>query len=212
MRKTARPTTRASFLHSKPVAGSGFQGVWASCPPAEKIRDLLKDLRKANFTLAPGGKGSHRKYEHPAVPIPPPRIHTLSAKRCCDFSRLVSAFAHLHGLAMTTFRLRAVLYREDDLWVARGLEMDLIGTGVTAAAALRELRGNVEAQLSFATQEGINPFRPAPPEIQGLWEEINLAAIGIGQPKATATTRATRCLEWSESQVTRIKNDTFQCV
>ncbi len=35
-----------------------------------KIRDLLKDLRKAGFTLAPGGKGSHRKYEHPAVKIP----------------------------------------------------------------------------------------------------------------------------------------------
>ena len=27
-----------------------------------KIRDLLKDLRKAGFTLAPGGKRSHRKY------------------------------------------------------------------------------------------------------------------------------------------------------
>ena len=35
-----------------------------------KIRDLLKDLQKAGFTLAPGGKGSHRKYEHPAVKIP----------------------------------------------------------------------------------------------------------------------------------------------
>ena len=35
-----------------------------------KIRDLLKDLRKAGFTLAPGGKGSHRKFEHPAVKIP----------------------------------------------------------------------------------------------------------------------------------------------
>jgi len=35
-----------------------------------KIRDLLKYLRKAGFTLTPGGKGSHRKYEHPAVKIP----------------------------------------------------------------------------------------------------------------------------------------------
>ena len=35
-----------------------------------KIRDLLKDLRKAGFTLAPGGKGSHRKFSHPAVTIP----------------------------------------------------------------------------------------------------------------------------------------------
>jgi predicted RNA binding protein YcfA (HicA-like mRNA interferase family) len=35
-----------------------------------KIRDLLKDLRNAGFTLSSGGKGSHRKYEHPAVKIP----------------------------------------------------------------------------------------------------------------------------------------------
>ena len=35
-----------------------------------KIRDLLKDLRKAGFTLAPGGKGSHRKFTHPSVKIP----------------------------------------------------------------------------------------------------------------------------------------------
>lgn len=27
-----------------------------------KIRDLIKDLRKAGFTLVPGGKGSHRKF------------------------------------------------------------------------------------------------------------------------------------------------------
>ncbi len=35
-----------------------------------KIRDLLKDLRSAGFALVPGGKGSHRKYGHPAVKIP----------------------------------------------------------------------------------------------------------------------------------------------
>jgi predicted RNA binding protein YcfA (HicA-like mRNA interferase family) len=28
-----------------------------------KIRDLLKDLRKAGFTLVSGGKGSHRKFQ-----------------------------------------------------------------------------------------------------------------------------------------------------
>jgi len=35
-----------------------------------KIRDLLKDLRKAGFVLVEGGKGSHRKFNHPAVRIP----------------------------------------------------------------------------------------------------------------------------------------------
>jgi len=28
-----------------------------------KIRDLLKDLRKAGFILVDGGKGSHRKFQ-----------------------------------------------------------------------------------------------------------------------------------------------------
>jgi hypothetical protein len=89
--------------------------------------------------------------------------------------------------------------------------MDLIGTGAVESTALRELWGNVETQLSFATQEGTNPFRPAPPEIQNLWEEINLAAIGLGRATAKASKQATRCLEWSESQVPRIKNNVFQC-
>jgi predicted RNA binding protein YcfA (HicA-like mRNA interferase family) len=35
-----------------------------------EIRDLLKDLRKAGFAVVPGGKGSHRKFSHPAVKIP----------------------------------------------------------------------------------------------------------------------------------------------
>lgn len=112
---------------------------------------------------------------------------------------------------MNSLRLRAVLYREDGLWVAHALEMDLIGTGTTESAALRELRGNVEAQLSFATQEGINPFRPAPQEFQSLWEETNLAAIGLGRAKAKAPNQTTRCLEWSESQVSRMKSNVFQC-
>ena len=35
-----------------------------------KIRQLLKDLRKAGFQLVPGGKGSHRKLDHPNVNVP----------------------------------------------------------------------------------------------------------------------------------------------
>jgi predicted RNA binding protein YcfA (HicA-like mRNA interferase family) len=30
---------------------------------SRKIRDLLKDLRKAGFILVDGGKGSHRKFQ-----------------------------------------------------------------------------------------------------------------------------------------------------
>lgn len=108
-------------------------------------------------------------------------------------------------------RLRAVLYREDGLWVAHALEMDLIGTGATEAAAVRELRSNVEAQLSFAKQENSNPFRPAPSEIQKLWEETNLAAIGMGRAKSKAITKTTRFMEWNDAQVSRIRANVFQC-
>ena len=30
----------------------------------KKIRDLIKDLKKAGFYEIPGGKGSHRKFTH----------------------------------------------------------------------------------------------------------------------------------------------------
>ena len=33
-----------------------------------KIRQLVADLEKAGFVLAPGGKGSHRKFRHPRFP------------------------------------------------------------------------------------------------------------------------------------------------
>jgi hypothetical protein len=113
---------------------------------------------------------------------------------------------------MQTLRLRAILYPEDGLWVAHALEMDLIGTGATEAAALRELRSNVEAQLSFAKQEKINPFHPAPVEIQKLWDETNLAVLGMLRSRMKAPARSTRFLEWTDVQVSRIGRNVFQCV
>jgi len=112
---------------------------------------------------------------------------------------------------MNRLLLRAVLYQEDGLWVAHALEMDLLGTGGTETAALRELRSNAEAQLSFAKQENLNPFRPAPKAIQDLWNENNLAALGMAVEGSKAKSRSTRILEWSDAQVLRIKGNHFQC-
>jgi hypothetical protein len=115
---------------------------------------------------------------------------------------------HFH--AMQTLRLRAVIYPEDGLWVAHALEMDLIGTGATEAAALRELRSNVEVQLSFAKQRKSNPFAPAPVEIQNLWEETNLVALGMVRSKIKTPRLTTRILEWSDAQVSRLGKNVFQ--
>lgn len=112
---------------------------------------------------------------------------------------------------MSKILLRAVLYREDGLWVAHALEMDLIGTGASEAGAVRELRSNAEAQLSFAKQEKLNPFRPAPAAIQDLWNATNLEALGIVGKAPKTRSRSSRVLEWSDSQVERIKGNLFQC-
>jgi predicted RNA binding protein YcfA (HicA-like mRNA interferase family) len=32
-----------------------------------KIRQLIADLERAGFGLVPGGKGSHRKFQHPSL-------------------------------------------------------------------------------------------------------------------------------------------------
>lgn len=33
-----------------------------------KIRQLVADLERAGFVLAPSGRGSHRKFQHPKLP------------------------------------------------------------------------------------------------------------------------------------------------
>ena len=38
------------------------------CHVPRKIRQLVADLERAGFVLAPGGKGSHRKFRHPKFP------------------------------------------------------------------------------------------------------------------------------------------------
>jgi len=49
-------------------------------------------------------------------------------------------------------QIRVLIYREDSEWVARALEMDLLGYGDSPEAALGELRAALEAQISFAHQ------------------------------------------------------------
>ncbi len=112
---------------------------------------------------------------------------------------------------MNKVLLRVVLFREDGLWVAHALEMDLIGAGATETAAVHELRSNADAQLSFAKQENLNPFREAPSEIQKLWNEANLAALCMNRTRLTPGSPSTRVLEWNASQVSRIKGKRFQC-
>lgn len=159
----------------------------------------MKGVKRGGQFLAEGGDVVHRL-----------EVETGFGRSAGKFWRLVSWPEEPHFSVMQTLRLRAVIYPDDGLWVAHALEMDLIGTGATEAAALRELRSNVEVQLSFSKQENANPFVPAPPESQQLWEEADLAVLGMVRSKIKTPRRSARILEWSEVKVSRIGKDVFQ--
>lgn len=49
-------------------------------------------------------------------------------------------------------QIRVLIYKEDGEFVARALELDLVGYGKTESEAVDELKKAVEAQISFAHQ------------------------------------------------------------
>ena len=77
------------------------------------------------------------------------------------------------------FQIRVLLYREDGEFVAHALEMDLLGYGKTDAEALRELKGLIEAQITFARQKNDDTLLdfPAPKEFFARWEKAHAAAL-----------------------------------
>lgn len=70
--------------------------------------------------------------------------------------------------------LRVFGYREDGLWVAHCLEMDILGHGKTFKTALADLLDLVEMQVSFALQAN-DPamiYRPAPPWVWSGFDRV----------------------------------------
>ncbi|MGC3961337.1 MAG: hypothetical protein QM813_26440 [Verrucomicrobiota bacterium] len=75
--------------------------------------------------------------------------------------------------------LRVLVCKEDSEFVARALEMDLIGYGKTEAEAIEELKGNIEAQVSFSNQINAEELlaRAADQEYFERWEKAQKMAI-----------------------------------
>ena len=63
--------------------------------------------------------------------------------------------------------LRALIYQEDDWWIAHCLEMDLAAEGTSPMKAFENLLSLTALQLDTAMEEGDlqSVFRSAPPEI-----------------------------------------------
>ncbi len=67
--------------------------------------------------------------------------------------------------------VNVLIKKEDDLWIAHCLELDIVATGTSSAEAAREIKDLIKAQISyaFANDNLNNLFKPAPSEV---WREF----------------------------------------
>jgi hypothetical protein len=91
------------------------------------------------------------------------------------------------------FKANVILFREDSTWTALALEMDVRGYGPTLKAALKDVIGMLQAQITFAVQMG-HPesiWHPAERKYWQMWERARrnqfVANIsGLDSPDDTA--------------------------
>lgn len=78
--------------------------------------------------------------------------------------------------------IRVLISREDDQYVAHGLEMDLLGYGNTEEAALKDLFEAIRCQITFAVQQGNDDLLTitAPAEYIKRWEEAQQYQLRVG--------------------------------
>ncbi len=108
-------------------------------------------------------------------------------------------------------QIRVLVYKEDSEYVARALEMDLLGYGKTQVEAIDELRRAIEAQLTFSHQKNAKHLLefPAEEEYFERWENAQKMAIrGIvldDQP-ARLSARAV-ILSFSEADIRKLQQN-----
>ena len=107
--------------------------------------------------------------------------------------------------------IRVLFCKEDSLWVAHALEMDLLGYGKTTQLALKDLQKSMEAQFSFAAYKG-HPesiFFPAPPEIVKRWEAAQVSSLkkAISGDKEAASKMKVKAavVIFSKEQIAQLK-------
>jgi hypothetical protein len=73
----------------------------------------------------------------------------------------------LENMSANEIDLRAVVYREGDVWIAHCLELDIAAEGKTSLEARRDLGDLCALQIRVATEDGdlSRVFRAAPPEL-----------------------------------------------
>ena len=75
-----------------------------------------------------------------------------------------------------TFRVNIVLLRENDLWIAQGLDFDITGHGARLNDALDNLEQTFVGQILIDIQHGEKPLGNTPPAPKFYWDKFREAS------------------------------------
>jgi len=111
-------------------------------------------------------------------------------------------------------QIRVLICKEDGEYVARALELDLLGYGKTEAEAVEELKAAVEAQISFArhmNDESLINF-PAEKTYFARWEEAQMKAMKmeVFEEKSVRLQGVATFISFSKEEVAALRQKQFQ--
>ena len=111
-------------------------------------------------------------------------------------------------------QIRVLICKEDGEYIARALELDLLGYGKTEAEAVEELKTAVEAQISFARKmndENLINF-PAEKTYFNRWEEAQMKAMKMEllEEKSVKLQAVATFISFSQEELAVLRQKQFQ--
>ncbi|HEX6865528.1 MAG TPA: hypothetical protein VF414_22060 [Thermoanaerobaculia bacterium] len=92
---------------------------------------------------------------------------------------------------MPEYRMRAVVFKEGDWWVAQCLEYDFAAVSKDLEELPGELQWAVTAQITISLERGIQPFHGYSPAPRRFWEMFERAQT-LQEPSAANPSIETR--------------------
>lgn len=91
--------------------------------------------------------------------------------------------------------IHAVVFREDEWWVAQCLEHDLVGLSRTLDELPEELRRQLRAQIEISLEAGVEPFANLPKAPARYWKMYEAAESRVRSSSADEAGWTGRLLE-----------------
>lgn len=95
---------------------------------------------------------------------------------------------------MPEYRIRAVVFREGDWWLAQCLEYDFAAVSRNLEELPNELQWAVTTQIALSIERGIQPFHGFSPAPRRFWEMFDQAKTLL-EPAAAAVPGASPEIE-----------------